>query len=164
MRMQFVPFPRMKPRQPSSRHIFARALPTGSLYSLWPALCTWYRIFNRSSGETTVLDTAPATPPPQKAATTGCETKSMKGVALTALEAALIASSEVCKKCVASQSLFLDRISPTISSRGWMGVRVIKERVPTYSCHLDGWDWRSRRVKFATRGRRLKAEPASHRC
>jgi hypothetical protein len=106
--MQFVPLPRMKPLQPSSRHIFARALPTGSLYSLWPALCTWYRIFNRSRGETTVLDTAPATPPPQKAATTGCEKKSRKGAALSsALGAALIASSEVCKKNTASQSLFL---------------------------------------------------------
>lgn len=75
MRMQLVPLPRMNPRQPSSRHILASALPTLSLYASRPALCTWKRILRRSSGETTVRETAPATPPAQKAATTGCETK-----------------------------------------------------------------------------------------
>src|SRR3954470_21223418 len=72
MRMQFVPFPAMKPRQPSSRHIFARALGTDILYSVLPALWTWNNIFNRSSGDTTVLETAPATPPAQNEAKTGC--------------------------------------------------------------------------------------------
>ena len=72
--MQFVPFPLMKPRQPSSFHIFMRPFPTDSLYSLRPALWTWKRILSRSRGDTTVLETAPATPPAQKAATTGCET------------------------------------------------------------------------------------------
>jgi hypothetical protein len=75
MRMQLVPLPRMNPRQPSSRHILASALPTLSLYASRPALCTWKRILRRSSGETTVRETAPATPPAQKAATTGWETK-----------------------------------------------------------------------------------------
>lgn len=73
MRMQLVPLPLMKPRQPSSFHILSSALPTLSLYASRPALCTWKRIFSRSRGETTVRETAPATPPAQKAATTGCE-------------------------------------------------------------------------------------------
>ena len=74
MRMQFEPFPRMKPLQPSSRHIFARPWGTDSLYSVLPALCTWRRIFSLSKGETRVLETAPATPPARKDATKGCET------------------------------------------------------------------------------------------
>ena len=76
MRMQLVPLPAMNPRQPSSLHIFASAFPTDSLYSLWPALWTWNRILRRSRGETTVRETAPATPPAQKAAITGWEKKS----------------------------------------------------------------------------------------
>lgn len=76
MRIQFVPFPLMKPLHPSSLHIFARAFPTESLYSLRPRPWTWYRIFNLSRGDTTVLDTAPATPPAQKAAVNGVETNS----------------------------------------------------------------------------------------
>ena len=36
------------------------------------------RILSRSRGDTTVRDTAPATPPAQKAAMTGCETCSRK--------------------------------------------------------------------------------------
>ncbi len=73
MRMQFVPLPRMNPRQPSSTHIFFSAWPTDILYSVRPTLWTWNRILRRSSGETTVRETAPATPPPQKAAMTGSE-------------------------------------------------------------------------------------------
>ena len=76
MRMQLVPLPAMKPLQPSSLHIFASAFPTDSLYSVWPTLWTWNRILRRSRGETTVRETAPATPPAQKAATTGWEKKS----------------------------------------------------------------------------------------
>ncbi len=71
--MQFVPLPLMKPLQPSSFHIFMSPFPTDILYSSRPALCIWNRIFNRSSGETTVLEIAPATPPAQNAAKTGCE-------------------------------------------------------------------------------------------
>jgi hypothetical protein len=71
MRIQFVPFPAMKPLQPSSLHIFASALGTDILYSLRPTLCTWKRIFRRSSGDTTVRETAPATPPATKDARTG---------------------------------------------------------------------------------------------
>jgi hypothetical protein len=72
--MQFVPFPRRRPRQPSSFHIFASPLVTEPLYSSLPApLCTWKRIFNRSRGETTVRDTAPATPPARNAAATGSD-------------------------------------------------------------------------------------------
>ncbi len=74
MRMQLVPLPRMKPRQPSSRHIFARALPTDSLYSWRPALWTWSRILSLSRGDTTVRETAPAVPPAMKAATYVSET------------------------------------------------------------------------------------------
>ena len=76
MRIQFVPFPLIKPRQPSSRHIFIRPFPTDSLYSSRPALCIWKRIFSLSRGDTTVLDTAPATPPAQNAAKTGCASTS----------------------------------------------------------------------------------------
>jgi len=47
---------------------------TDILYASRPALCTWNKIFNRSSGDTTVLDTAPANPPAMKEATTGCDT------------------------------------------------------------------------------------------
>ena len=72
--MQLVPFPLMNPLQPSSVHIFFNALHIESLYSSLPALCTWYNIFNLSSGDTTVLDTAPATPPARKAAVKGWET------------------------------------------------------------------------------------------
>ena len=71
MRIQLAPFPRMKPFHPSSLHIFIRPCPTGSLYSVLPTLCIWNRILRRSSGDTTVLDTAPATPPARKAAKTG---------------------------------------------------------------------------------------------
>lgn len=71
--MQLTPLPAIIPRQPSSLHILARPLPTDSLYSSRPALCTWNNIFNRSNGETTVRDTAPAIPPAQNAATTGLE-------------------------------------------------------------------------------------------
>lgn len=76
--MQFVPLPRMNPLQPSSFHIFPRADPTDSLYASRPTLCTCSRIFSRSRGDTTVLETAPATPPPQNAATTGCDIHSRK--------------------------------------------------------------------------------------
>lgn len=69
--MQLVPLPRINPLHPSSRPILTRALHTDNLYSSLPALCTWYNIFRRSRGETIVLDTAPATPPPMKAAVTG---------------------------------------------------------------------------------------------
>lgn len=78
MRMQLVPLPAMKPRQPSSRHILANALPIDILYSVRPWLWTWKRIFKRSSGETTVLETAPATPPAMNEAVIGCETSSRK--------------------------------------------------------------------------------------
>lgn len=71
MRIQLAPFPRIKPLQPSSLHIFMRPCRTGSLYSVLPALCIWNRILRRSSGDTTVLETAPATPPAKKAAKTG---------------------------------------------------------------------------------------------
>jgi hypothetical protein len=69
--MQFVPLPAMNPRQPSSRHILASAFGTLILYSVRPALWTWNRIFRRSRGDTTVRDTAPATPPAMNDATTG---------------------------------------------------------------------------------------------
>ena len=72
MRIQLAPLPRMKPFHPSSLHIFLRPCPTGILYSVLPALCIWNRILRRSSGDTTVLETAPATPPAKKAANTGC--------------------------------------------------------------------------------------------
>jgi hypothetical protein len=62
----------MNPRQPSSLHIFASAFGTDILYSSLPTLCIWNRIFRRSSGDTTVRETAPATPPATKDATTGC--------------------------------------------------------------------------------------------
>jgi hypothetical protein len=62
----------MKPLQPSSLHIFASAFGTDILYSSLPTLCIWNKIFRRSSGDTTVLETAPATPPATKDATTGC--------------------------------------------------------------------------------------------
>ena len=71
--MQLVPFPLMNPRQPSSCHIFFSAFPTLSLYSSRPALWIWNKILRRSSGETTVRETAPATPPAQNAAVKGCE-------------------------------------------------------------------------------------------
>jgi hypothetical protein len=73
IRIQLVPFPRMKPLQPSSRPIFTRAFQTDNLYSPLPALWTWSKIFNRSRGETMVLEIAPATPPATKAATTGSD-------------------------------------------------------------------------------------------
>lgn len=69
--MQLVPLPAMRPLQPSSVHIFRSAFHTDILYSLRPALCTWNNILRRSSGDTTVLETAPATPPAMKEATTG---------------------------------------------------------------------------------------------
>jgi hypothetical protein len=71
MRIQFVPLPRMKPLQPSSLHILPNAWPTDNLYASRPALCICIRILSLSSGDTTVRETAPATPPPQKAATIG---------------------------------------------------------------------------------------------
>jgi hypothetical protein len=69
--MQLVPFPAMKPLQPSSLHILARAFGTDILYSSLPTLCIWNRILRRSSGDTTVRETAPATPPATKDARTG---------------------------------------------------------------------------------------------
>lgn len=75
---QFIPLPLMKPCQPSSLHILPSALPTDIWYSFRPALWTWYKIFNLSRGETTVLETAPATPPAQKAAVKGVETNARK--------------------------------------------------------------------------------------
>jgi len=75
---QFIPLPLMKPCHPSSLHILPRALPTDIWYSFRPALWTWYKIFNLSRGETTVLETAPATPPAQKAAVKGVETNARK--------------------------------------------------------------------------------------
>lgn len=146
MRMQLVPLPAMKPLQPSSFHIFAKALPTPSLYSLWPALCTCRRIFNRSRGDTTVRETAPATPPAQKAATTGCEIKSRNWDWFAAAAfAALMASSEDYKNSNVSISyspslpgvlcflstagartaviLFVSGVSCRESSRGCAGVR-----------------------------------------
>ena len=77
MRMQFVPFPLMNPLHPSSVHIFFNPLRIDNLYSSLPALCTWYRILSLSSGETTVLDTAPATPPAINAAVKGEDTCSL---------------------------------------------------------------------------------------
>ena len=71
IRIQFVPLPRMNPFHPSSRHIFTRAFHIDSLYSSLPTLWIWSKIFNRSSGDTIVLETAPATPPAMNAATTG---------------------------------------------------------------------------------------------
>lgn len=61
----------MRPLQPSSFHILARAGPT-PVYETLPGPCTWKMIFNRSSGLTTVLLTAPATPPAMKDAVSGC--------------------------------------------------------------------------------------------
>jgi len=75
--MQFVPFPLMNPLHPSSVHIFFNPLHIDNLYSSLPALCTWYRILSLSSGETTVLDTAPATPPAINAAVKGEDTCSL---------------------------------------------------------------------------------------
>ena len=67
----------MSPLQPSSLHIFASAFGTDILYSSRPTLWTWKRILRRSRGETTVRDTAPATPPATKEATTGCRSPSL---------------------------------------------------------------------------------------
>ena len=61
-------------------------------YSDLPPAWIWSRIFNLSRGETTVRDTAPATPPERKEATTGCDNQSRKvhtgaataGVSMTA--------------------------------------------------------------------------------
>ena len=78
--MQFVPLPLIKPLKPSSFHIFMSAFPTLILYSVWPALCTWNKIFSRSSGDTTVRETAPATPPAINEATTGCASCRCKSV------------------------------------------------------------------------------------
>lgn len=61
----------MKPLHPSSFHILASALCTDILYSSRPTDWIWLRIFSLSRGETTVLETAPATPPAQNAAVTG---------------------------------------------------------------------------------------------
>ena len=72
MRIQLAPLPRIKPFHPSSLHIFMRPCPTGILYSVLPAPWIWNKILRRSSGDTTVLETAPATPPARKAAKTGC--------------------------------------------------------------------------------------------
>jgi hypothetical protein len=76
--MQLVPLPAMKPLQPSSRHIFASALGTDILYSLRPTPCTWNRILSLSNGDTTVRETAPATPPAINDARTGCARISLK--------------------------------------------------------------------------------------
>lgn len=76
--MQLVPFPAMRPRQPSSLHIFCSAFGTDILYSFRPALCTWKRILRRSSGDTTVRETAPATPPAMNDARTGCASTCLK--------------------------------------------------------------------------------------
>lgn len=73
MRMQFVPLPAIRPLNPSSLHIFARALGMLILYSVRPLDCTCNRILSRSSGDTTVRETAPATPPARNDATTACE-------------------------------------------------------------------------------------------
>lgn len=78
MRIQFVPFPAIMPLNPSSRQIFAKALCTLILYSVCPVLCTCSRIFSLSSGDTTVLDTAPATPPAMKDATIACDIQDRK--------------------------------------------------------------------------------------
>jgi hypothetical protein len=72
--MQLVPFPAMKPLKPSSLHIFPKAFHIDIWYASLPALCTWNRIFNLSSGDTTVRETAPARPPAMNEATTGCDT------------------------------------------------------------------------------------------
>lgn len=74
--MQLVPLPRMKPLHPSSLHILPSAWPTDSLYASLPALWTCIKILSRSRGDTTVRETAPATPPAQKAATIGWEANS----------------------------------------------------------------------------------------
>lgn len=58
-------------------HIFASALGTDILYSSRPTLWTWNRILRRSRGETTVRETAPATPPATKEASTGCAKTSL---------------------------------------------------------------------------------------
>ena len=73
--MQFAPLPAIIPRQPSSRHILLRALPMLILYSSRPTFCTCSKILRRSSGETTVRETAPAVPPAMKEATTTCESQ-----------------------------------------------------------------------------------------
>lgn len=73
MRIQFVPLPAIMPLQPSSLHIFPNALEMLILYSSRPTFCTWSKILRRSSGLTTVRETAPATPPAMKDATTACE-------------------------------------------------------------------------------------------
>lgn len=78
IRMQFVPLPAMKPLQPSSLHIFMSALWTGILYSFRPTLWTWNKILSLSRGDTTVRDTAPATPPAMKDATMGWATVSLR--------------------------------------------------------------------------------------
>lgn len=61
--MQFVPLPLMKPLNPSSLHIFPSAFGTLILYSSRPTDWIWNKILSRSRGDTTVLETAPATPP-----------------------------------------------------------------------------------------------------
>lgn len=76
MRMQLVPLPAINPFTPSSRHIFCSAFHIPTLYCDPPPGCTCSRIFNRSNGLTTVRDTAPATPPETKDATTGCDSQS----------------------------------------------------------------------------------------
>jgi hypothetical protein len=63
----------MKPLHPSSFRILTNAFHIDNLYSVLPTLCICSKIFNRSRGETIVLDTAPATPPAKKAAMTGSE-------------------------------------------------------------------------------------------
>jgi hypothetical protein len=77
MRIQFVPFPAMNPFIPSSLHILAKAFPIDIWYASRPALWTWNKIFNRSRGDTTVRETAPAIPPAQNEAITGCEMKDL---------------------------------------------------------------------------------------
>lgn len=58
----FIP-PHLRKTFPHRQFVF---VPPNALYL--------ERIFRRSKGDTTVLDTAPATPPARKAAKTGCDT------------------------------------------------------------------------------------------
>lgn len=78
MRMQFTPLPAIMPLKPSSLQILPRAFGMLILYSVRPLDCTCSKILRRSSGDTTVRDTAPATPPATKEATTACDTHDRK--------------------------------------------------------------------------------------
>lgn len=61
----------MKPRHPSSFHILSNAGPT-PWYDMLEGPWTWKIILRRSSGLTTVLLTAPDTPPAMNDAVSGC--------------------------------------------------------------------------------------------